>query len=66
MVGFALCFVMVGARLVWIQAVEASEYAKKAYNQRLKTVELSPRRGTIYDREGEPSALSRTSSKSPS
>ncbi|HSK47788.1 MAG TPA: penicillin-binding protein 2 [Coriobacteriia bacterium] len=55
---FVLCFVAVACRLVWIQTVRASTYAERAFNQRLKDIELPPRRGTIYDREGEPLAVS--------
>ncbi len=55
---FLLAFVALAARLVWIQVVEASAYAEKATAQRMRDIELSPRRGTIYDREGEPLAVS--------
>ncbi|TLM98245.1 MAG: penicillin-binding protein 2, partial [Actinobacteria bacterium] len=55
---FLLLFGLIAVRLVWIQAVKASEYSEKATAQRLKDIELSPRRGTIYDREGEPLAVS--------
>src|SRR5512145_3254164 len=55
---FLACFFAVGCRLVWIQTVRASTYAERAFNQRLRDVELPPRRGTIYDREGEPLAVS--------
>ncbi len=54
----ALAFGAITVRLVWIQAVQASELSEKAFLQRLKDVELPPRRGTIYDRDGEPLALS--------
>lgn len=53
-----LLFVVVGARLVYLQAVAAPAYAAKASAQRLRDVEIPPRRGTIYDREGEPLAVS--------
>jgi cell division protein FtsI/penicillin-binding protein 2 len=55
---FILAFVAVATRLVWIQAVAAPEYAQKAFIQRLKDIELPARRGSIYDREGEPLAVS--------
>lgn len=49
---------LVAIRLVWIQIVAAPAYAERAMAQRLRDVELSPKRGTIYDREGEPLAVS--------
>lgn len=49
---------LVAARLVWIQIVAAPVYAEKATHQRLRNVEVPARRGTIYDREGEPLAVS--------
>lgn len=54
---FLSLFAVVAGRLVWIQAVAADGLAEKAFNQRLKDVELAPRRGTVYDREGEPLAV---------
>jgi cell division protein FtsI (penicillin-binding protein 3) len=53
-----LLLVIVGARLVYLQAVAAPVYAAKAKAQRLRDVEIPPRRGTIYDRQGEPLAVS--------
>lgn len=55
---FLAAFGLVGLRLVWVQAIAAPKLAEKAFNQRLKDIELPPRRGTIYDREGEPLAVS--------
>ncbi len=55
---FVLGFSAVAGRLFWIQTVKASEYSERAFNQRLRDIELQPRRGTIYDREGEPLAVS--------
>lgn len=54
----AVLLLMVAARLVFIQVIAAPKYAEKASAQRLRDVEISPRRGTIYDREGEPLAVS--------
>ena len=45
-------------RLVWVQVVEAPAYSAKATAQRMRDIELPARRGTIYDREGEPLAVS--------
>ena len=53
-----MLLIAVGARLVQIQVIAAPAYAQLAEKQRLRDVEISPRRGTIYDREGEPLAVS--------
>jgi len=45
-------------RLVWIQVVQAPTYSAKAKSQRMRELVLPARRGTIYDREGEPLAVS--------
>ena len=43
----------VAVRLVWIQAVSAPVYAAMAEAQRSQDTTLGPRRGAIFDREGE-------------
>lgn len=58
MLFFAAGFVVLAVRLVWVQVVVADELAQRARDQRMTSIELSPRRGTIYDREGEPLAIS--------
>jgi cell division protein FtsI (penicillin-binding protein 3) len=45
-------------RLVWIQIVAAPAYSAKATSQRMRDITIPARRGTIYDREGEPLAVS--------
>lgn len=45
-------------RLVWVQIVAAPAYSAKATAQRMRDIEIPARRGTIYDREGEPLAVS--------
>ncbi|HEX9093895.1 MAG TPA: penicillin-binding protein 2 [Coriobacteriia bacterium] len=52
----------IAARLVWVQAVEAGSLAERAERQRLRELVLSPQRGSIFDREGEPLAM-RTDAK---
>jgi cell division protein FtsI/penicillin-binding protein 2 len=53
----ALLLVIV-VRLVWVQVVNAPAYSARATAQRMRDIELPARRGTIYDREGEPLAVS--------
>ncbi len=48
----SLVWVAVTVRLFDIQVVRAAEYQEEGLAQRLRKVELHPRRGTIYDREG--------------
>jgi cell division protein FtsI (penicillin-binding protein 3) len=48
---------IVGARLAWLQAVQAGELRKTAEKQRLRDIVLPARRGSIFDREGEPLAV---------
>jgi cell division protein FtsI (penicillin-binding protein 3) len=48
----------VGVRLVWLQVVQASELSAAAVKQRTRDVALPARRGSIFDREGEPLAVS--------
>jgi len=55
---FLLAFGIVAGRLMWVQIVSAPALTRKATAQRLRDIELPPRRGTIYDREGEPLAVS--------
>jgi len=54
----AIAFFAVGARLVYLQVVAAPAYAARAADQRTRDITLAPRRGSIYDREGEPLAVS--------
>ncbi len=49
----------VGVRLVYLQAYAAPMYAERAQNQRTRDIEIAPKRGTIFDRDGEPLAVSR-------
>ncbi len=48
----AVVWVAVGFRLFDIQVVRADEFREEGLAQRLRTVELNPRRGTIFDRDG--------------
>ncbi|NTU71768.1 MAG: penicillin-binding protein 2 [Coriobacteriia bacterium] len=55
---FGIALSLIGVRLVWLHVVRSADYTARASNQRLRDIEISPRRGTIYDREGEPLAKS--------
>jgi cell division protein FtsI (penicillin-binding protein 3) len=51
-------FLAMGARLFVLQIVDAPAYAQLASQQRDRTVEFPARRGAIFDRNGEPLAIS--------
>jgi cell division protein FtsI (penicillin-binding protein 3) len=53
-----LAFVAMAARLVVLQAVEAPAYARLALRQREHRVTLPAHRGSIFDRNGQPLAIS--------
>lgn len=57
LVGLAALLAIVAIRLVWLQVVESSELTRAAERQRTRDVKLSPRRGSIFDREGQPLAV---------
>lgn len=48
----AICLLGVSGRLVFVQAVSAPQYDKMAEQQRLRAIELPPKRGAILDRDG--------------
>lgn len=47
--GVVLCLT---ARLVYLQVIKAPEFSKAAADSRTLSVDISPHRGTIYDRNG--------------
>ena len=53
-----IALLIISGRLVQLQVVDAAAYAELATEQRRRDVPLPPRRGTIFDREGEPLAVS--------
>lgn len=53
----AVLLAVVGVRLVWIQVVQAPELATAAQRQRTRDIVLPARRGSIFDREGQPLAV---------
>ena len=52
------CFCALGARLVVLQVVEGDSYDRLALNQRERAVAFPARRGAIFDRSGNPLAIS--------
>ena len=58
LLAFVALLVLIGVRLVWLQIVRAPEYTALAAAQRMRDIKVPARRGTIYDREGEPLAVS--------
>lgn len=56
--GFLLLWVcLIGYRLVVLQVVRYGEFSQRAARQQQRTVEVSPRRGVIYDRNGRALAM---------
>lgn len=54
-----LCaYAIVSARLVELQAIDSEEYQKRARDQRVRKIEIAPRRGTVFDRSNEEIAVS--------
>ena len=53
-----LAFTGMATRLVMLQVIEAPAYAKLAANQREREVIFPARRGAVFDRDGEPLAIS--------
>lgn len=58
LLAFVIALSVVALRLVWVQGVSSATYTGLAEKQRLRDITLSPWRGAIYDREGEPLAVS--------
>lgn len=54
----SLLLLVVMGRLIYVQIIEAPVYSARATTQRTRDIQISPLRGTIYDREGEPLAES--------
>ncbi len=60
---FALAFLILAGRLMWLQLFKGKEYAEKAYKQQQAGRTLDPVRGKIYDSNGNILATSLTASK---
>lgn len=55
--GLLLWAVLLAGRLVWLQVFRHDAYLAAAQSQQEKTVELPARRGAIFDRTGQPLAM---------
>ena len=60
MLAFSVLIVALIIRVGWIQIVKGEWYQKMAYEQQNRDREITPRRGTIYDRNMNPLAISAT------
>src|SRR5512140_3379372 len=57
--GFLLLwFAFIGFRLVQLQVFDYGDWLKRAERQQQRTIEVAPRRGVIYDRNGHELAMS--------
>lgn len=54
----ALCFAVIGGRLVQLQAVGARHYERLGLGQRVRTTTLPAERGSVFDRTGADLAIS--------
>ncbi len=57
---FLFFIIIICARLFYIQIVNGSEYKSMALDQQTREKEITPKRGTIYDRNGKELAVSAT------
>ena len=55
---FVLIFVAIAGRAIYLQVVQAPELQERADQQRQQVVKLAPQRGSIFDRNGDPLAIS--------
>ena len=53
-----LCIVAVLGRLGYLQLFRHGDYLARAARQQQRTIEITPRRGSIYDRNMDPLAMS--------
>lgn len=53
-----LWVLLISARLVQLQVVDYGEFAQRAQRQQQRTIEVAPKRGAIYDRNGQELAMS--------
>lgn len=57
-VAITLALLAITGRLIELHVIDAPAYARLAEEQRTRDMELPPQRGKIFDREGEPLAIS--------
>ncbi|TES84590.1 hypothetical protein E3J95_06350, partial [Candidatus Aerophobetes bacterium] len=43
-------FLVVEARLYWLQIIQHQAFSERARGEQIRKIEVSPKRGTIYDR----------------
>ena len=55
-----LLLIALTVRVFYLQTVESEKYKKGAFDQYTTEITISPRRGTIYDRNMTPLAVSAT------
>jgi cell division protein FtsI (penicillin-binding protein 3) len=55
---FLVAFAFIALRAFHLQVLNQDQWRKRAERQHQKVIPLTPQRGTIYDRNGEPLALS--------
>lgn len=53
----AFWFLVICGRLVWLQVVNYGDFAQRAARQQQRSIEVSPVRGNIYDRNGNELAM---------
>jgi cell division protein FtsI (penicillin-binding protein 3) len=53
----AFWFIVICARLVWLQVINYGDYTQRAAKQQQRSIEVSPVRGNIYDRRGNELAM---------
>jgi cell division protein FtsI (penicillin-binding protein 3) len=58
LIAMTIAFVVIGARLVNLQALDTGRYAQLGLDQRVHTVNLAAERGAIFDRHGADLAIS--------
>src|SRR5215472_3115473 len=53
----AFWFLVICLRLVWLQVVDYGDYTQRAARQQQRSIDVSPVRGSIYDRNGNELAM---------
>jgi stage V sporulation protein D (sporulation-specific penicillin-binding protein) len=54
-------FLLIAGRLAWIQIINNEQYQEMALDQRLRKLQIEPKRGVIYDSTGKELAVSASS-----